>query len=141
MSVQQSWSLQQAIYARLVAQLAGQGPNSSNVAVFDHVPEDPDRVHCRIDGFNAVQRLIKSDKTQHFFFVHIFDRPTSDTSAGRGQRTAKQLQQRVVAALHDWNPSVTGASQIQHQDSTIDPDDDGLTQHAVSRFAVHIAAS
>lgn len=141
MSVSVSWPLQQAIYTRLVAQLAGQGPNGSDVAVYDHVPADPTRVHVRIDGFNAVQRPLKSDKTQHFFFVHVFDRPTGGDDSGRGQKTAKVLRQTIVAALHDWNPSVTGASKIRHEQSTIETDEDGLTQHAFSRFNVHISAS
>lgn len=130
MSAQQSWALQQAVYARLTAQLS--------VTVFDYVPENPDRTHCRIDGFFVAQRLVKSDKTRHIFNVHIFDRPTTGSTAGRGQKTAKQLQQSVIAALHDWKPSVTGAAQIRHEESSIEPDEDGLTQHAVSRFSIYI---
>lgn len=141
MSVSVSWPLQQAIYSRLTAQLAGQGPAGSSVSVYDYVPSSPPRVHVRIDGFNANQRPIKADKTQHYFSVHVFDRPTSDSDAGRGQKTAKVLQQTIVAALHDWKPSVTGASEIRHVESFIAPDEDGLTQHAASRFSVHIGAS
>lgn len=138
MTAARAWATQQAIYARLTAQLASQGPDSSDVEVFDHVPSNPARVHCRIDGFNIVQLPIKCDNTKHFFSVHIFDRPESESGAGRGQKTVKELQQTVIAALHDWLPSVTGASEVRHIDSFIAPDEDGLTQHAASRFSVHI---
>jgi len=138
MTAGQSWELQQAVYDRLSAQLIGQGPNSADVKVYDHAPANPARVHCRVDGFNVVQRSIKSNKTQHFFSVHIFDRPESESAAGRGQKTSKNLQEVVVAALHDWLPSVTGASEVRHEDSFIAPDEDGLTQHAASRFSIHI---
>lgn len=138
MTAGQSWNVQQAIHARLTAQLVGQGPGASDVVVFDHVPADPARVHCRIDGFNIVQRQIKCDSTQNFFSVHVFDRPESESGAGRGQKTVKVLQQTVIAALHNWLPSVTGASEVRHEDSFIAPDEDGLTQHASSRFSVHI---
>lgn len=141
MSAQQQWALQQAVYARLTAQLAGQGPDSSNVTVYDHAPADPPRVHCRIDGFNTVQRLLKSNNTEHLFNVHFFDRPTSETGSARGQSTVSQLQQTAIAALHDWKPSVTGASEIRHIASDIADDEDGLTAHAISRFTVFIASS
>lgn len=141
MTVAQSWAFQQALYTRLVAQLTGQGPGGADVAVYDHVPQDPARIYCRIDGFNAVQRPIKCNSTQHFFTAHLFDRPESATGAARGQKTVKQLQATIVAALHDWDPSVTGASEVRHEDSFIAPDDDGLTQHAASRFSVYIAPS
>lgn len=138
MTAQESWTLQQAVYARLVAQLAGLGPGGANVAVFDHVPRDPARVHCRIDGFNVTQRPIKADKTSHGFNVHLFDRPTDQTASARGQRTVKELQEAVVAALHNWQPAVTGASAVRHETSFIAPDEDGLTQHAASRFTCFI---
>ena len=141
MSAQQGWALHQAVYARLGAQLAGQGPNGTNIEVFDHVPENPARVHCRIDGFNMLQRQIKANKTRHFFIVHLFDRPTTQGGAARGQKTVKQLQQTVIAALHGWLPSVTGASAVRHEDSDIAPDEDGLTQHALSRFSIYIGDS
>lgn len=138
MSAQQGWALQQAVHARLVAQLAGQGPNGSNVSVYDHAPGTADRVHCRIDGFNTVQRPLKSNKTQHFFNVHFFDRPTTEGGSARGQKTVKVLQQTAIAALHEWLPSVTGASEIRHVTSDIAPDEDGLTQHAISRFSIYL---
>lgn len=139
MSAQQAWALQQAVFARLTAQLAGQGPGASDVTVYDSPPRDPDRIHARIDGFNIVQRSIKSDKTQHAFNVHLFDRPTSESGSARGQKTVKELQETVISALHEWLPVVTGASEIRHDNSGIAPDEDGLTQHAFSRFTVHIS--
>ena len=150
MSAQQEWALQVAVYDRLIAQLMGQAPGGEDVEVYDHVPANPPRVHCRIDGFTVVQRAIKADKTLHGFTVHIFDRPTTQGSAARGQKTAKELQEKVIAALHGWRPidpslspagPVTGAGEIRHSDSYITPDEDGLTQHAVSRFTVYIAQS
>lgn len=150
MSVQRRWEIQQAIYSRLTAELAGQGPGGANVTVYDHAPADPPRVHVRIDGFNVVQRPIKSDKTLLAFNVHIFDRPTTQSTSARGQKTAAELQEKVVAALHNWLPidpsaspsaPVLGASAIRHSDSSSAPDDDGLTQHAISRFSVYIAQS
>lgn len=141
MTVSQSWAFQQALHTRLEAQLAGQGPAGADVTVYDHVPTSPARVHCRIDGFNAVQRPWKADKTEHFFSVHVFDKPTSETATAQGQKTVKVLQQTIVAALHLWDPSVTGASPVKHQGSEIVPDDDALTQHALSRFSVHIGPS
>lgn len=138
MSAQQGWPLQQAIYARLVAQLAGQGPGGADVPVYDHVPADPPRVHVRIDGFTADQRPIKCDSTLHAFTVHVFDRPTSESGAARGMKTVRELQQTIVAALHQWNPSVTGASAIRHSGSFTAPDEDGLTAHAASRFNVFV---
>lgn len=150
MSAQQRWELQQAIYARLTAQLAGQGPGGANVTVYDHVPADPPRIHVRIDGFNIVQRQIKANKTLHGFNVHVFDRPTSESGSARGQMTVAVLQEKIIAALHDWVPlngsvspvvAVTGASAIRHDDSFVAPDEDGLTQHAASRFQVYISQS
>lgn len=138
MSGQLAWELQQAVYTRLAAQLAGLGPGGADVEVFDHVPSNPPRVHCRIDGFNIVQRQIKADKTLQGFNVHIFDRPTTGTTAARGQKTTKILQERVVAALHDWTPAFSGAGMIQHNNSDILPDEDGLTQHGLSRFLVYL---
>lgn len=138
MTASQAWALQQALYTKLTTTLAGQGPGGANVAVFDHVPANPDRLHCRIDGFNTVQRLIKADKTFHAFNVHLFDRPTTEAGAARGQSTVKQLQSTVIAALHEWTPAVSGASAVRHEDSFIAPDDDGLTQHASSRFGIYI---
>lgn len=140
MSAQQRWELQQAVYDRLTAQLAGDGPDGADVTVYDHVPADPSRVHARIDGFNIVQRPIKSDKTLYGFNVHVFDRPTDQSSAARGQKTVAELQEKVVTALHGWLPGVTGASAIRHDTSDVMPDEDGLTQHALSRFTIHIAA-
>lgn len=138
MSVAQAWAFQQALYTRLTAQLAAQGPGGADVTVYDHVPEAPARVHCRIDGFNMVQRRVKCDSTRHHFTVHLFDRPETENGAARGQSTVKQLQQAVVAALHQWESGVTGASAVTHEASQIAPDEDGLTQHASSRFSVLI---
>lgn len=139
MSISKAWDLQQAVYARLVAQLTGQGPGGVDVPVFDHAPSDPPRMHVRIDGFNVVQRQLKANKTLHAFNVHVFDRPTDQTSIARGQKEAKQLQQTIVAALHDWQPSsAISASAIRHSSSDIQADEDGLTQHAISRFETFI---
>lgn len=141
MSAQQRWELQQAVYDRLTAQLAGQGPDGADVTVYDHVPEGPSRVHARIDGFNIVQRPIKSNKTRYAFNVHVFDRPTTQSSAARGQKTVAGLQETIISALHGWLPAVTGASHIRHDTSDVMPDEDGLTQHALSRFTLFIGAS
>lgn len=139
MSASYRWELQQAVYTRLVAQLAGQGPGGSDVEVYDHARPDPPRVHCRIDGFNLVQRLSKNcNKTLQGFNVHVFDRPTSGTTAARGQKTSAELQEKIIAALHDWTPAFAGAGLIQHDTSDIFPDEDGLTQHAISRFTVYL---
>lgn len=141
MTVSQSWAFQQALYARLAAQLAGQGPGGTDVAVFDHVPEDPARLHVRIDADNIVQRPIKCDKTQHFFSVATFDKPTDESGAGRGMKTAKLLQQTIVAALHGWSPGVTGASKVRHEATNPVGEPNGLTSGFTSRFYVHIAPS
>lgn len=141
MSTQQSWSLQQAIYSRLAAQLAGKGPDGADVPVYDHVPASPPRLHARIDGFGTYQRPIKCDSTRHSFTVHVFDRPTIETGAARGQKTTKLLQQVIVSALHRWEPGVVGASAIRHDESYVAPDEDGLTQHGYSRFTLLISES
>ena len=138
MTAQEAWALQQAVYARLTAQLVGQGPGGTNVIVYDSVPDSPAQVHCRIEGFDVFQREIKANKTLHGFSVHFYDKPTTAAPGARGQKVSKQLQAVAIAALHEWLPSVTGASEVMHEDSFIAPDEDGLTQHAASRFSVHI---
>lgn len=139
MSISRQWELQQAIHAQLTAELAGEGPGATDVDVFDHVPREPDRLHVRIDGFGASRRLIKGDKTLHEFLVHVFDKPTTEASSGRGQKTVRQLQAVIVAALDDWVPAVTGATAIRHLGSDAVPDQDGLTAHAVSRFQIYMS--
>ncbi|MEO0623138.1 MAG: hypothetical protein AAF183_13005 [Pseudomonadota bacterium] len=138
MTASQAWPLQQALYARLSVLLAGRAPDGSDVPVYDHAPQNPPQVHARLDGSNIVPGQVKSRKARHFFTVHVFDRPTSEGSVTRGQRVVKELQSTIVGGLEGWTPAVTGASAVQHENSDIAPDQDGLTQHADSRFSIYI---
>lgn len=139
MTIAHRWPLQQAVYARLVAQLVGEGLDGADVPVFDHVPSEPPRLHIRIDGFGVFPGPSSNGKrARHDFSVHIFDDNTgADTGAGSAE--IARLQPIVVGALEDWFPLV-GATGITHISSNSAADEDPLTQHAVSRFSTHIGA-
>lgn len=141
MSASEGWPLQVAVHARLVAALAGLGPGGADVPVYDHVPEDPLRVHCRIDGLTIAARPIKGAHTRHGFSVHVFDRPTAQAAVTRGLKSARAVEAAVIAALDGWDPSVTGASPIQFESSTGGEADGALSQARVSRFSVFIGGS
>lgn len=136
MSIARAWELQVAIKARLDALLATAGPGGAAVAVVDSPPADPDRLHVRIDGSTVNPRPPKCDSTRHFWTVHVFERPSGGGTAARGQKTVKQLQALIVQGLRGWVPAVTGATAARHDSSEIVPADDGLTQHALSRFSI-----
>ena len=137
MTVLQRWPLQQAVYARLVAQLAGQGGGGSDIPVFDHVPRNPPRLHVRIDSFAVVPgSTANGARARHDFSVHVFDDNTgADTGAGMAE--IARLQPIVVAALEDWSPLV-GATGITHIISFSASDNDPLSQHGISRFSTQI---
>lgn len=137
MTIAQRWSLQQAVYARLVAQLSEQGVDGADVPVFDHVPAKPPRLHVRIDGFSIVPGSTSNNRrARHDFSVHVFDDNTG-ADTGTGMAEVARLQPLVVAALEDWPPLV-GATGIRHISSNSAADEDPLTQHVVSRFSTHI---
>lgn len=137
MTVAQRWPLQTAVYARLVAQLAGEGIEGTDVPVFDHVPANPPRLHVRIDGFSIIPGSASNGRrARHDFSVHVFDDNTG-TETGAGMEEVARLQPIVVAALEDWSPLV-GATGITHISSNSAEDSDPMTQHAVSRFSTHI---
>ncbi len=137
MTITQCWPLQQAVYARLVAALAGRGIDGVDVPVFDHVPSQPPRLHVRIDGFGVIPGTTSNGRrARHDFSVHVFDDNTGvETGAGRAE--VARLQPLIVETLEDW-PPLTGATGISHISSTSAADDDALTPHVVSRFSTQI---
>lgn len=139
MTIEQRWPLQEAIYARLIDALSGQGVNGADIPVFDHVPHQPPRLHVRIDGFGLLPgRTSNGRRARHAFIVHVFDENTgSETSLG--SKEIARLQAIIVNALDDW-PPLNGATGIKHISSNSAPDEDELTQHGVSRFSTHIGA-
>lgn len=137
MTIGQSWPLQQAVFARLVEALAGQGIDGADVPVFDHVPQDPARLHVRIDGFFLVPGSVKAGRRGlHRFTVHVFDDQTG-ARTGAGREQVARLQALAVAALEDW-PPFPGATAIEHLQSESAPDAEPATQHGVSRFQTYI---
>lgn len=139
MSASRAWAYQEAVYDRLVVLLAGQAPDGGDVPVYDHARPDPPRLFVRIDGFDALQDQASKncDHTRQAFFVHVFDRPTSGATAGRGQQTVKQLGSTIVAGLRDWRP-LTGSGLVVFDEFSVEPDEDGLTQHWLGRFHANI---
>lgn len=137
MAVSKDWAIQQAVFARLTAELAGLGPGGTDPAITDYIPQDPARVFVRLEGFNVVRRL-KGGHTQHFFSVSVYDRPTSEAGVGRGQKTAKVLLNSAIAALDDWQPSVTGASSLTFESKEMG-EGDGVTADGSARFSLLVA--
>lgn len=137
MTVSQRWPLQQAVWARLSAELAGQGVDGTDVPVFDHVPASPPRLHVRIDGFGVVPGPTNNGRrARHDFIVHVFDE-NSGPETGSGTAEIARLQPIIVAALEDWAP-LNGATGIKHISTNSAPDEDPLTQHGISRFSTQI---
>lgn len=133
--IARQWDLQQAIFARLSAALAGQGVGGADVAVFDHIPQDPDRLHVRIDAFRVVPGGTRAGRTdQHSFSVHVFDDNTGDAT-GAGRAEIARLLPLVVDALEDWQP-FEGATAVQL--ITIDSAPDAASQGGVCKFQTMI---
>lgn len=137
MTVSQRWPLQQAVHAKLTSALLGEGLGGANVPVFDHVPNDPPRLHVRIDGFGVIPGPSHNGRrARHMFMVHVFDENTG-ADTGTGTIEIARLQAVIVAALDEW-PPFEGATGIEHISSNSADDNDPLTQHGVSRFSTQI---
>lgn len=136
MSVGLGWPLQQAVYARLAAALATAGPDGSAVPVHDHVRRDLSRLFVRIDDVQIVDASPKNcEHARHILRIHAFSRPEGDAAHGIGKREVRLVQAAIVAALNNWRPLV-GRAELRHAESTVAPDEDGLTQHAISKFTI-----
>lgn len=138
MTVARSWDLQKALFARLTEALAGKGRGGSDVPVFDHAPHAPPPLYVRIDGGHIADESLKNcPRAGHRLDIHVFDRPAGQATQGRGQRAVKELQAVIYTALHDWRP-FPGQGAIRHDETSIDADEDGVTQHGFSYFRIKL---
>ena len=137
MTVRHQWPLQQAVYRKLVEVLSGQGIDGADIPIFDHVPNDPPRLHLRIDGFSVLpSETANGDRAFHQFSVHIFDDNTGENT-GAGTAEIARLQSVVVGALTDWTP-IDGATGLRHHSSYSAADENPLVQHGISKFSTFI---
>ena len=144
MSVARAWELQTAVYAALSAALATAGEGGAAVPVFDHVATDAElggaRLHVRLDAFAITPIAGKTagrsagDFAEHSFMAHVFDRATGD-EGGRGQREVKRVSALVAGALAGLRPAADDPA-ILLRSSSFTTEDDGATEHAVSRFSI-----
>lgn len=134
MTIEQSWPLQEAVFAHLETHLSGKGLNDvGNVAVFDHIPSDAPDLYVRLEGFGVLGSQTKQDEIRtHLFEVHVFDR-----GSGRGRAEVARIAALVVGALKDWSP-INGASAISFLGSNPGPVENPATQHDVCRFSTDI---
>ena len=140
MTVSRQWDLQQAVYARLTAALASAGRDGAGVPVYDHVRVEAPLLFVRIDGFSVDEVGAKAcDQSRHRFTVHVFHRPEGQSAHAVGSKETKRIQSLIYEALHRWRP-FAGGHAVYHQSSSVDPDQDGLTRHGISRFSVQIGA-
>lgn len=135
MTLSKAVALQTAVYERLMAALATAGPGGAAIPVYDHVPQDPDRYHVRLDGFDVYDRSPRSGLRlgEHVFEAHVFDRPGE--TGGRGQLEVKRILALIDAALARWRP-IAGDGLIELDNSTIDPEPDGATMHGRATYTV-----
>ncbi len=147
MTVQKRWELQEALVARLVAELAGHGVSSeTHEELTDDVPVVTDVTECdyqlfvRLDGFGVLHGGGGAGHIdRHTFMAHVFCVDTASDSdiIVDGAKKVARIQALVVSALDCWEP-LCGASGIEHITSNDAPDEDPAIHHGVSRFKVMI---
>lgn len=116
-----SFAALDAIQAPLVtlarAALVGQAPGGGDVPIFDHVPEDADRMHVRFEGEQAVRYPMKGVRLAYNFAFHVFDHGRRGGDIARGLSEVKRLAVLIAAALDGQTPSgVTGAGPVRIAD-------------------------
>lgn len=135
MTAGQAVALQAAIYTRLVAELADAAPGGGPVAVFDHVPDNSDTLHVRLEAFSILPVRTKNTvPARHRWTVRAFD---EKGAARRGQSTIKALVAAVIAALEGWRP-IAGAGPIRCIGADVSQEDGGPGFEAACRFDVQL---
>lgn len=138
MTVERSWDLQVALYARLEAALAGMGAGGADVPVYDHAPEDDPPLFVRIDGGQVLDASFKNKaRGAHRLDVHVFERPSGQSATERGQRAIKAVMAAIAAHLRDWRP-FPDSQAMRLAEASVFPDEDGVTAHGLMYFRITI---
>ncbi|MEL6980671.1 MAG: hypothetical protein AAGM38_18680 [Pseudomonadota bacterium] len=135
MTLARAQDLQAAVYSRLATALATAGVGGVAVPIFDHIAQDPPRLHVRLDGFSVDPMELRGATriATHSFTAHVFDRPGE--AGPRGQSESKRLLGLIEAALQDWRP-LSGGGPLTLFGAFVEPDPDGVTIHAAATFTV-----
>jgi Protein of unknown function (DUF3168) len=124
-----AWSLQQSIFAALVADAALTALLGTG-RIFDDVPQGSPLPYVTFG--QAAQRdwsTAGEDGTEHLITLHVW-------SAAGGKKQAHEILSALHAALHDRPLSLAGHHlvNLRHEHSEIRRDPDGQTVHGLARF-------
>ena len=118
------WQIQQAIFARLEAEL--------DTPVYDHVPQGSAYPYINIGEDTALQwDTDDSTGSESTLTIHTWSRQY-------GRRETKQIMRQIYNALHRAELDIAGGLFVtcewEFAESFVDPD--GVTRHGVMRFRI-----
>ncbi len=126
-----------ALWQHLTATLATAAPDGGPIAVFDHIPTDPDQFHIRVDIPDANTRSTRDhDRDRLLIDVHVFDRPPA-LGGGRGRREVNRIGGLIEAALSRWQP-LPAAAPLRKQGHTALTEPDGTTARLTLHYAIQL---
>lgn len=132
-----AFDLQKAVYVALVDASLTDATGTSNIEVFDDVPEGTAYPYVSIGEDTAVDVSSKDNTIfEHTLTIHVW-------SQYRGRRDIKELMEQVHNALHNVTITVSGASlcNLRQEFQTTLLENDGITRHGVMRFRAVVSDS
>ena len=124
-----AWSLQQAMFAALSADVALTALLGAG-RIYDDVPQATSPPYVVLGPITARDWSTSTeDGAEHVITLHVWSRM-------RGKKQAHEIMSAVSAALHDQSLTLAGHRlvNLRHETSDVRRDPDGETIHGTLRF-------